>query len=218
MLILHYTGMVTAGQAIERLCDPVSAVSAHYLIDEDGAVSRLVPEDRRAWHAGHAAWGGARDVNGCSIGIELVNPGHVFGYRPFPASQMESLEALCHIVLSRHPIPTTHVLGHSDVAPDRKEDPGELFDWGRLACAGIGVWPVWQLEPAGYVTAGLSTLQRGLAELGYAVEPSGVMDASTRAVILAFQRHWLPWNLTGARDRATSWRLQSILEEFRAVR
>ena len=141
MLVLHYTGMRSAAEALRRLTSPEAAVSAHYLIDEDGAVWRLVPEERRAWHAGVSYWRGRRDINSASIGIELVNPGHEFGYRAFPEAQVAALEVLCRDVLSRYQIPPRHVLGHSDVAPARKDDPGELFPWRRLARAGIGLWP-----------------------------------------------------------------------------
>ncbi|MGB1547820.1 MAG: N-acetylmuramoyl-L-alanine amidase, partial [Alphaproteobacteria bacterium] len=140
-LILHYTGMKTAEAALARLCDPATKVSAHYLIDETGRIYALVPEERRAWHAGEACWQGETNLNDRSVGIELVNPGHEFGYRPFPEAQMAALEALLQEILARHPIPAERVLGHSDVAPGRKTDPGELFDWARLARAGIGCWP-----------------------------------------------------------------------------
>ena len=124
-----------------RLCDPAAKVSAHYTIDEDGTVYAHVPEARRAWHAGVSFWAGESDINARSIGIELVNPGHEYGYRAFPEAQIAALIALCHGILARHPIPPARVLGHSDVAPARKEDPGELFPWARLAKAGIGLWP-----------------------------------------------------------------------------
>src|SRR5579864_6043616 len=141
LLVLHYTGMKSANEALERLCDPAAKVSAHYTVDEDGTVYHHVPEARRAWHAGVSSWAGATDINACSIGIELVNPGHEFGYRDFPDAQIEALITLCHGILLRHPISSARVLGHSDVAPARKEDPGELFPWARLAKAGIGLWP-----------------------------------------------------------------------------
>ena len=141
VLVIHYTGMAGAEEALNRLCDPAARVSAHYLIDEDGTVIRLVDESRRAWHAGHAFWRGAADVNGRSIGIELVNPGHELGYRPFAEAQMRALKHLARGILSRHPIPPRNVVGHSDVAPRRKKDPGELFDWRSLARAGIGPLP-----------------------------------------------------------------------------
>ncbi|MBL4613774.1 MAG: N-acetylmuramoyl-L-alanine amidase, partial [Magnetovibrio sp.] len=140
MLVLHYTGMQTCEAALERLCDKDAMVSAHYLIDEEGTVHRLVDEDKRAWHAGLAWWRGAMDVNGRSIGIELVNPGHEFGYRDFPDAQMTALEGLTSAIIKRHPIPPQNVVGHADTAPARKQDPGELFDWQRLAEFGVGLW------------------------------------------------------------------------------
>ena len=140
-LILHYTGMKTAKEALSRLCDPEAKVSAHYLVDEDGAVFLLVPEAKRAWHAGVSSWRGESNINDRSIGIELVNPGHEFGYRAFPEKQMAALIPLLRGILARHPIPQSRVLGHSDVAPGRKTDPGELFEWHRLAESGIGLWP-----------------------------------------------------------------------------
>src|SRR5262249_6695143 len=141
MLVLHYTGMRTGEAALERLCDPVAKVSSHYLVEEDGTTWRLVPEEKRAWHAGVSFWAGERDINDFSIGIELVNPGHEFGYRPFPEAQMQALEALARDIVDRHAIRPHRVVGHSDVAPTRKTDPGELFDWARLARKGIGLWP-----------------------------------------------------------------------------
>ncbi len=141
MLILHYTGMESAEAALTRMCDADARVSAHYMIDEDGTVYRLVDEAMRAWHAGVSSWRGAGNINDRSIGIELVNPGHEFGYRRFPVSQMTALTGLCREILARHPIAPANVLGHSDVAPSRKQDPGELFDWQALAAAGIGLWP-----------------------------------------------------------------------------
>ena len=135
MIVVHYTGMKTAEDALERLCDPIAEVSAHYLIEEDGALHALVPEDKRAWHAGVSNWDGETDINSISIGIELVNPGHEHGYRPFPIEQMQALAELCKGVMSRHDIKVA--LGHSDVAPERKQDPGELFDWQWLAGQGV---------------------------------------------------------------------------------
>ena len=133
MVVLHYTGMQSAEAALAQLCDPAKEVSAHYMIEEDGSVHRLVREDRRAWHAGRSYWRGIRDVNSASVGIELVNPGHEFGYRPFPDAQMEALVPLLADIVQRHDIPRANVVGHSDIAPARKEDPGELFDWDLLA-------------------------------------------------------------------------------------
>src|SRR5665213_2983903 len=143
-LVLHYTGMRSAAAALDRLCDPAARVSSHYVVEEDGTVWRLVPDDRRAWHAGVSYWEGGRELNYVSLGVEIVNPGHEWGYRPFPEAQMAAVEALCRELVARHRIPAHRVVGHSDIAPERKADPGELFDWPRLARAGIGIWP----EPA----------------------------------------------------------------------
>ena len=187
MLLLHYTGMATGDAALARLCDEAAEVSAHYLSDEGGEVVALVSEDRRAWHAGVACWAGARDINGCSIGIELVNPGHEFGYRAFPQAQMAALLTLCGDILGRHSIPPHRVLGHSDVAPARKEDPGELFDWTALAVAGIGLWPA--------KAQGSGSAAGALARFGYDVSGAGLAACAT-----AFQRHWRPKNIDGAMD------------------
>ena len=218
MLILHYTGMVSARAALERLCEPTAKVSAHYLIDEDGTTYRLVPEGRRAWHAGVSSWAGESDINSRSIGIELVNPGHEFGYRRFPEAQMAALEDLCQGLLSRHPIPRDRVLGHSDVAPSRKRDPGEFLDWARLARHGIGLWPtdidvpeddvVFERGARGPLIA---RAQRGLARFGYAVPQSGALDPPTVSVIRAFQRHFRPSCADGRLDGETSARLDAIL-------
>ena len=196
MLVLHYTGMAGAEAALDRLCDPAAKVSAHYLIDEDGAVYALVPEDRRAWHAGVAHWAGAANINSRSIGIELVNPGHEFGYRAFPEEQIAALTTLCHSILVRHPIPSARVLGHSDVAPARKEDPGELFPWARLAKAGIGLWPQKQESDFG---------PDALARFGY--DPNTPQDK----VITAFQRHFRPRKLDGVWDTECAAILEGLL-------
>lgn len=201
MLILHYTGMQSASAALERLCDPQARVSAHYMIGEDGAIWQLVSEERRAWHAGLAYWAGETDVNGRSIGIELVNPGHEFGYRSFPDAQMAALEALAKGILDRHPIPMHRVLGHSDVAPDRKRDPGELFDWSRLAGAGIGLWPGVEDVAAG--TQGQpnpARIRTLLAKFGYRTGEPGEPDDVTRLAIEAFQRHFRPGRIDGRAD------------------
>ncbi len=206
MLILHYTGMRTAKEALDRLCDPAAKVSAHYLIDEDGAATRLVAEEKRAWHAGISSWRGQGDINGASIGIELVNPGHEFGYRRFPEPQMAALEALAKAILSRHPIPARHVIGHSDIAPLRKQDPGELFDWPRLARAGIGFWPDFAI--GGIATLpNLREIQSKLATIGYFCPESGAQDAVTTAALLAFQRHFRPECCDGVLDTETACRI-----------
>ena len=197
MLVLHYTGMKTAEEALTRLCDPAAKVSAHYTIDEDGTVFAHVPEARRAWHAGMATWAGATDINARSIGIELVNPGHEFGYRDFAEDQIAALITLCHSILMRHPIPSARVLGHSDVAPARKEDPGELFPWQRLAKAGIGLWPQAVASEVG---------SEALTRYGY--DPHAPQDK----VITAFQRHFRPKKLDGQWDGECAGLLASLLK------
>jgi N-acetylmuramoyl-L-alanine amidase len=196
MLVLHYTGMVSAEAALLRLCDPASKVSAHYTIGEDGTVYAHVPEDRRAWHAGLSFWADIRDVNSHSIGIELVNPGHEFGYRDFPPAQIAALKSLCTGIVARHAIPAWNVVGHSDIAPARKDDPGELFPWDDLAQAGIGLWPT----PAGK-TAGAEAL----TTFGY--DPQALLGAT----LTAFQRHFRPESLTGTWDDDCGRRLAELL-------
>jgi N-acetylmuramoyl-L-alanine amidase len=212
MLIFHYTGMSSGEEALNRLCSAAAKVSAHYLIEEDGAVWRLVPEDRRAWHVGVSFWAGRRDLNGTSIGIELVNPGHDNGYRAFPDRQMAALEALAREILTRHPIPARHVLGHSDVAPRRKTDPGELFDWPRLARAGIGLWPA-AAGDAG-VVPDIAETQRLLAAIGYETPQTGALDDETRAVVAAFQRHFRPSRCDGEADADTRARVGAVAAAF----
>jgi len=207
-LVLHYTGMPTGAAALARLTDPEAQVSTHYLIEEDGRVFALVPEALRAWHAGVSFWAGERDINSRSIGIELVNPGHEHGYRAFPEAQMAALIALAQGILARHPIPPVRVLGHSDVAPARRQDPGELFDWPRLAAAGIGLWP----KPgAGTPPATTRAVQAALQRFGYELTPTGTEDARTRTVIAAFQRHFRPRIVDGVADDETRARLGDLL-------
>lgn len=204
-LVLHYTGMRDAAAALARLRDPAARVSAHWLVEEDGTVHRLVPEERRAWHAGVACWRGAPDINDRSVGIELVNPGHEFGYRPFPAAQVGALEALAGGILGRHPIPAARVVGHADVAPDRKQDPGELFPWARLAAAGIGLWP----DPGNPPPAPSGAAVPGLlAAVGYCPEPG------VAACLRAFQQHFHPQRLDGTADAPTRARLARVAEAF----
>ncbi|HEX3499277.1 MAG TPA: N-acetylmuramoyl-L-alanine amidase [Stellaceae bacterium] len=207
LLILHYTGMTSAEEALDRLCDPAAEVSAHYLVDEDGTVWRLVDENRRAWHAGRGFWAGATNINDRSIGIELVNPGHEHGYRPFPELQITALETLAHDILARHPIAPERVLGHSDIAPGRKADPGELFPWERLAGAGIGLWPDFAEESGVDGTVDILAAQRSLARIGYDARASGRLDGATQAILTAFQRHWRPASCSGALDAETAQRI-----------
>ena len=206
-LILHYTGMPSAAAALDRLCDPAAAVSAHYLIDEDGSVVRMVPEERRAWHAGASFWAGRSRLNDGSIGIELVNPGHEWGYRPFTEAQYRACAALCRAILGRWPIPPRRVLAHSDVAPERKQDPGELFDWARLAAEGVGLWP----QPGAGAPRAVARLQAELARFGYGLAASGRLDQATRTVVTAFQRHFRPARVDGVPDPETLARLDGLL-------
>jgi N-acetylmuramoyl-L-alanine amidase len=187
MLVLHYTGMRTMDEALARLCDPQAKVSAHYLIAETGDIHRLVGEERRAWHAGVSSWRGQSNINARSIGIELVNPGHEFGYRPFPGPQMAALIDLAKGILARRPIPARNVVGHADVAPSRKQDPGELFDWPMLAEAGIGLWP------SVFTPSHAVHMVPKLAWYGY-----DVSDAD--AAVMAFQRHFRPARIDGIAD------------------
>jgi len=209
ILLIHYTGMRDGDAALQRLRDPAAKVSSHYLIEEDGRIHRLVDESRRAWHAGVGYWAGERDINAASIGIELVNPGHDNGYRPFPQPQMAALIELGRAIIARHPIPAARVLGHSDIAPTRKIDPGELFDWKAMAEAGIGLWP----EPAAGPTDLLS-IQRGLAGYGYEVAATGVLDAATGVALQAFQRHFRPGLIDGQPDEETAALLAGLLQRL----
>jgi N-acetylmuramoyl-L-alanine amidase len=197
ILVLHYTGMRTAEEALARLCDPQAKVSAHYTIDRAGTVYAHVPEECRAWHAGVSYWAGERNVNARSIGIELVNPGQEFGYVPFTDDQIGALIDLARGILLRHPIPSRRVLGHSDVAPARKTDPGEFFPWARLAEYGIGVWP----EPA----KPKADFAEGLTRYGY--DP----DAPLKDVVAAFQRHFRPSCVDGIADAECSALLEGLL-------
>ena len=209
MLVLHYTGMKTAEEALARLCDPAAKVSAHYTIDRDGCVCTHVPEERRAWHAGVSYWAGAPNVNGRSIGIELVNPGHEFGYIPFTDKQIAALIDLADGIMARHPIVPARVLGHSDVAPGRKTDPGEMFPWKHLADFGIGIWPPHpsalrcrSVPPNGGEGArageGDVFVAGNLSRFGYGVPPA--VDVPLEAVITAFQRHFRPSCIDGVAD------------------
>ena len=215
-VVLHYTGMRSAEDALVRLRDPAAAVSAHYLIDEDGAITRLVPEEMRAWHAGIASWKGETNINDRSIGIELVNPGHEFGYRPFPAAQMEALVALLRGVLARHSIPASRILAHSDVAPMRKQDPGELFDWPLLARSGIGAFPERSMAAGPHSPLNPAGAQALLAAIGYAAPPSGSFDDETAAALAAFQRRFRPERVDGRLDAETAALLRRVAAQSTA--
>ena len=204
MLLIHYTGMASAAAACALLCSAESGVSCHYLVDEDGTITQMVEEGARAWHAGVSSWQGETDTNSRSIGIEIQNPGHAIGYRAFPAVQMQAVVALCRDILSRHDIAPANVLAHSDVAPGRKVDPGELFDWALLHREGIGRW-VPAAEPDARVLDGadLIRFQQLLRTYGYGLDVTGEYDEATRKVTDAFQRHFRPALVNGIPDLST---------------
>jgi N-acetylmuramoyl-L-alanine amidase len=216
VLVLHYTGMKTGDEALARLRDPEARVSSHYMVEEDGRIFRLVAEERRAWHAGVSFWRGRRNLNGDSIGIEIVNPGHEWGYRPFPAAQIAAVTALVGDIRTRWDIEDRDIVGHADVAPDRKDDPGELFPWKGLAQAGHGLWAEAPPAPGnpigeGEEGAAVFALQAGFTRLGYDLPPSGRFDAATTAVVRAFQRHWRQEKVDGLADGETRARLIALL-------
>jgi N-acetylmuramoyl-L-alanine amidase len=211
MIVLHYTGMVDMQSALDRLTSPESRVSSHYLVDEDGTIFRLVDESKRAWHAGKSRWRGITDVNSASIGIEIVNPGHEWGYRPFPEPQMTTVERLCCDIMARYPIPPCRVVGHSDIAPERKTDPGELFDWRRLAQAGVGIWP----ESGARGGPGQLDRTRAVADLAAIGYCAGAAEA---AVVAAFQRRFRQARVDGVIDRDTAERLAEISAAYATSR
>jgi len=218
MLLLHYTGMQSSLAALARLREAEEPrVSAHYFIDEDGTIIQLVPEASRAWHAGLASWAGESDINSCSIGIEIVNPGYDFGYPDFPPHQIGSVIALCKDIVTRQKIRADRVLAHSDVAPGRKRDPGEKFPWHQLHIQGVGHWvepapitggPVFNAGDSG---AEVSALQAQLADYGYGISVTGAYDAATRDVVTAFQRHFRPARVDGMADASTQATLANLL-------
>jgi N-acetylmuramoyl-L-alanine amidase len=217
MIVLHYTGMQWSHDALHRLCDPKARVSAHYMVIENGSIVQLVPESKRAWHAGISSWSGDPDVNSRSIGIEVCNPGHEFGYPDFPARQIAAVIALCRGILTRNIIRPENVVAHSDVAPSRKQDPGEKFPWKRLSLSGIGLW----VEPApitdrtalkpGDTGERVSDLQKALGDYGYGLERTGDYDTTTIDVVTAFQRHFRPAKIDGIADVSTLATLRKLL-------
>jgi N-acetylmuramoyl-L-alanine amidase len=223
MLILHYTGMPEAGQALQWLCNPVSGVSSHYFVFENGHVLQLVPEERRAWHAGVSSWHGETDINSCSIGVEIANPGHPGGLPPYPEAQSRAVLDLCRDICARWGISPGRVLAHSDVAPGRKIDPGENFPWDYLAKGGVGLW----VTPAptmggrflaeGDRGAPVEALQAMLAMFGYGVPVSGEFCERTRTVIEAFQRHWRPGRVDGVADASTITTLRDLIAEVQGA-
>jgi N-acetylmuramoyl-L-alanine amidase len=217
MILLHYTGMPDADGAISKLTTAGSEVSAHYIVLEDGGIIQCVPEAKRAWHAGVSSWAGEEDINSCSIGIEIINRGHDWGYPDFPSRQIAAVIALCRGIMLRRNIPAHRVLGHSDVAPARKKDPGEKFPWRLLANSGVGHW----VQPAaitrseslklGSIGDGVRDLQKALAKYGYGVPVNGKFDGPTMEVVTAFQRHFRPERVDGIADHSTLRTLGALL-------
>jgi N-acetylmuramoyl-L-alanine amidase len=217
MILLHYTGMLSAEEALARLCDAGAKVSSHYFVHEDGRVLQLVPEAQRAWHAGEALWNGESDINSRSIGIEIANPGHDFGYPDFPRAQIEAVIALCRDIIKRRSIRADRVLAHSDVAPLRKQDPGEKFPWDLLHDKGVGHLvaqaPLTEgpaLKPGDRGEA-VTMMQTMLARYGYGLPVTGEFDATTAAVVAAFQRHFRPARVDGIADASTVTTLRDLL-------
>ncbi|WP_312796252.1 N-acetylmuramoyl-L-alanine amidase [Tianweitania sp.] len=220
LIILHYTGMITGQAAEDWLCVPESEVSSHYLVHEDGSVVQMVREADRAWHAGRSIWGGNADINSHSVGIEIVNPGHFLGYTPFPDDQIAAVVDLCRDIATRHAMLPEGILAHSDVAPGRKIDPGELFPWASLHAAGIGHFV--QPEPIGddlpfglcATSPDVAKTQQMLADYGYGIQVSGVLDEAARIVVEAFQRHFRPERVDGLIDRSTRLTLSRLLRNL----
>ncbi|UZE48540.1 N-acetylmuramoyl-L-alanine amidase [Rhodopseudomonas sp. P2A-2r] len=217
MIVLHYTGMPDVEGAIARLCTAGTDVSAHYIVLEDGRIVQTVPEAKRAWHAGVGYWAGEEDINSCSIGIEIINRGHDWGYPDFPRRQIAAVIALCRGIMLRHELPAHRVLGHSDVAPSRKKDPGEKFPWHSLANSGVGHWvlpaPIVRGETIKFGAEGddVLALQHALARYGYGIAANGKYDSSTMEVVTAFQRHFRPERVDGITDHSTLTTLQALL-------
>ncbi len=222
MIVLHYTGMPDVEGAIRQLCAAGTDVSAHYIVLEDGRIVQLVPEAKRAWHAGASSWAGEEDINSCSIGIEIVNRGHDWGYPEFPLRQIAAVIALCRGIMLRRKVPSHRVLAHSDVAPARKKDPGEKFPWHSLANSGVGHW----VQPApivhgeslklGSINENVEGMQRALARYGYGVPVTGKYDGPTMEVVSAFQRHFRPARVDGVADHSTLATLQSLIASLPA--
>jgi N-acetylmuramoyl-L-alanine amidase len=222
MILLHYTGMPDAEGAIARLCSAGTDVSAHYIVLEDGRIVQSVPESKRAWHAGKAFWAGEEDINSCSIGVEIVNPGHDWGYPEFPLRQIAAVIALCRGIMLRRNVLSHRVLAHSDVAPARKQDPGEKFPWHSLANSGVGHWvqpaPIVRGETlkSGDISLDVQGMQQALARYGYRIPINGKFDGPTVEVVTAFQRHFRPERVDGVADHSTLITLQSLLASLPA--
>ena len=214
-IVVHYTGM-ESGAWVKAVCDQSTELSAHFLVKDDGQIVQLIDESKRAWHAGKSYWRGIADMNSASIGIELTNPGHPYGYQPFPSTQIKALKELLRDIIRRHKLDAAQaLLAHSDIAPTRKEDPGELFPWQELAQEGLGLWPKPRAEDYGAFN------DRDVAELlraiGYECPLEQAADSLLRAALRAFQRRYRPQNLTGIADAETVARLRALnaLQEAR---
>src|SRR3954471_6160968 len=222
MILLHYTGMPDVEGAIAQLCTAGTDVSAHYIVLEDGRIVQCVPESKRAWHAGQSFWAGEEDINSCSIGIEIINRGHDWGYPDFPLRQIAAVIALCRGIMLRRNIAPHRVLAHSDVAPTRKKDPGEKFPWHSLANSGVGHWvqpaPIVRGNPLklGAISDDVHNLQQALAKYGYGVPISGKYDGATMEVVSAFQRHFRPARVDGIADHSTMSTLHALLTSLPA--
>lgn len=218
LIVLHYTGMESAETALTRMQDPEAKVSAHYMIDEAGKIFKLVDEQNRAWHAGVSSWHGETNINSNSIGIEIVNGGHDYGLPDYPDVQILAVIALCKDIMKRHDIAAKNVIGHSDIAPGRKQDPGEHFPWSGLAAAGIGLWPQTGesdrrvLFDTGERGRGVAIAQSGLAYIGYGAQVTGIMDSVTTDSVEAFQRRYRPDQIDGRIDIQTMAILKSLCE------
>jgi N-acetylmuramoyl-L-alanine amidase len=217
MILLHYTGMPDVEGALARLCGVGTEVSAHYVVLEDGRIVQCVPEAKRAWHAGASSWAGEEDINSCSIGVEMINRGHDWGYPEFPLRQIAAVIALCRGIMLRRNVPSHRVLAHSDVAPARKKDPGEKFPWHSLANSGVGHWvhpaPIVRGETLKLGTEGddVRDMQEALKRYGYGIEVNGKYDGPTMEVVTAFQRHFRPARVDGIADHSTLTTLESLL-------
>ena len=231
MIVLHYTGMESGESALERMCNEDAKVSAHFMVWEDGKVSQLVGEDKRAWHAGVGGWQGDTDINSCSIGIEIVNGGHNFplaggSLPPYPDIQIQSLIALCDYLRATHVVPQTRIVGHSDIAPARKDDPGEHFPWQTLAENGLGIWPDLDTDIEketlligtgllpGDSGAPVSRLQADLKAIGYGIKETGAYDDATATIVKAFQRRWVQDRVSGHADLTTLRMVSAVAKAY----
>lgn len=222
MIVLHYTGMPDVEGAIAQLCTTGTEVSAHYIVLEDGRIVQSVPESKRAWHAGASYWAGEEDINSCSIGVEIINRGHDWGYPDFPLRQIAAVIALCRGIMLRRKVPSHRVLGHSDVAPARKKDPGEKFPWHSLANSGVGHWvqpaPIVRGETLklGNISDDVAGMQLAFGHYGYRIPTDGKYDGATMEVVTAFQRHFRPARVDGVADQSTMSTLHALLSSLPA--